>query len=146
MERFRKGITVFGATLALVGLCMGSARHVSAESEPDHRFVRIQQGHLQPRVIQVAAGDELGWINATSQIARVSFERDTARHMVCDRDRGFRLTGEKLESPQIQALQFASMCSLAPGEYAYRVELTAGAGGGGSGSAHRWLEGRVIVR
>jgi len=145
MDRFKRGFVVFGATLALLGAGFGPGRVARADGDGDHPFVRIRANRLQPEVVHIATGDPLGWINSTSQIARVAFDRSTARHMICDRNRGFRLTGDKLESPQIQALQFASMCTLTPGEYRYRVELTAGVGAGGSGGALRQLEGRIVV-
>jgi hypothetical protein len=116
-----------------------------AIADASYRFVQIQNGRVHPRVLRIRAGEPLGWVNYSSKIARVSFERDVGKRLVCDTRTSFSLTGERLESQDIQARQFASMCRLAPGEYAYRVDLRNGAGGMGSGAVSRRLEGRVIV-
>lgn len=135
--RIRTAWSVAGMLLLAIG--------TQAVADASYRFVQIQNGRVHPRVLRIQAGQQLGWVNYSSKIARVSFERDVGKRLVCDTRTSFRLTGERLESQDIQARQFASMCRLAPGEYAYRVDLRNGVGGMGSGALARSLEGRVIV-
>jgi plastocyanin len=115
----------------------------AAHADSSHRFVRITSGGLQPATLHLSPGERIGWVNYSSHIARVSFEREVARQLVCTEEGSFRMTGARLESKGIQATQFASLCELAPGSYVYRVDLHAGAGSGAG--QQRSLEGRVVV-
>ena len=115
----------------------------AADADSSHRFVRITPGGLQPATLHLSSGERIGWINYSSHIARVSFDREVARQLVCTEEGSFRATGARLESHGIQATQFASLCELVPGSYLYRVELRSGAGAGAG--PHRSLEGRVVV-
>jgi plastocyanin len=116
-------------------------------SARDHIFVTILPLKLRPDVQHLGPGDAVGWINYTNRIARVYFAKDVAKRMTCTSKGTFRINGERLESADIQAQQFASLCSLAPGEYAYRVELRSGVGGGsgGGGGVTATLEGKIVA-
>ena len=57
---------------------------------------------------------------------------------------GVRLTGDLVESGNIEVNGFASLCQLAPGEYEYRVELREGLGLGGT-VAPVTRTGRLVV-
>ena len=133
---------------AAVGLAVLAFSAAASEDESDHakhehRFVRITSGSLHPKALKVGTDEAFGWVNYSSKIARVSFDQEVAKKMLCTTRTGFQLTGDRLESGNIQGRQFASLCRLAPGEYAYLVELRSGAGTtGGSG---RTLEGTLIV-
>ena len=134
----------------LLGLLLANPAVSADEAAPDHldrphTFVRITEGSLHPAIQTIGASDAFGWINYSSRIARVSFDADVAKKLTCSSRGSFRLTGSRLESGDIQAQQFASLCSLAPGEYRYRVELRAGTGAGG-GAPPEAREGTLIVK
>jgi hypothetical protein len=137
-------------TLSCVAVLAGPiAARADAHDEDDHAhaptvFVSIQQGHVRPEEQKITAGEAFGWRNYTSKIARVSFDKDVAKHLTCKSQGTFRLAGDRLESGDIQAQQFATLCSLAPGAYDYKVELRSGIGGGG-GDTGKVFTGRIIV-
>ena len=127
-------------------LCSTIAAAVEPDhAEHEHRFVRITSAKLHPATQQIHATDAFGWVNYSSQIARISFDREVGKHLACTSRGSFRLTGDRLESGDIQARQFASLCRLAPGEYAYRVDLHAGIGSSGGGTPSRSFEGNLVV-
>ena len=134
---------IFGIPIAaaLVATVAGSA--VAGTS--DRRYVQIKDGRVHPTVVRVGADHTLGWVNYSSRIATVSFEREVGKRLTCESSTSFRLTGTRLQSADIQSTQFASLCRLAPGEYRYRVDLRNGAGGAGAGARDRSFEGMVIV-
>lgn len=116
----------------------------SDHAERAHRYVRISASGLHPREQQAGPEDALGWVNYSSKLARVSFDSDVAKHMVCTTRTSFQLTGQRLESAPIRAQSFASLCQLEPGEYAYKVQLYKGAGGS-TQPFDREFEGRITV-
>ena len=80
----------------LLGASGGIAR---AEEEPDHveyehRFVRITATRVRPETLAVESDQAIGWVNYSSQIARVSFDEEIAEKMTCRSPGGFR---EELE-------------------------------------------------
>ena len=110
----------------------------------EHRFVRITPLRLSPSAVTLTTDQALAWVNYASKVARVSFDKDVATKMKC-RSRGtFRITGDRLESNDIQGRQFASLCSLAAGTYTYRVALFDSSGAIVSPPA-RMLEGSIVV-
>lgn len=117
---------------------------VSDHTNKDHVFVTILSLKVRPEVQPLKAGEAVGWINYTDKIARVYFDKDVAKKMTCTSKGSFRVNGDRLESTDIQAQQFASLCSLAPGEYSYNVELRAGLGSGG-GSVGSPISGKLVV-
>ncbi len=139
--------TALGSCLGLATF-FGLATAIALEEEVDHagqehRVVRITSGRLHPEVVRLTTEEALAWVNYSSLIARISFEKSVAAKMKCRNRESFRITGERLESGRIQATQFASLCSLAPGKYAYRVGLFEGAPSGTSARGH---EGTIIVQ
>jgi hypothetical protein len=130
------GILGFGAT--------GAAAR-AAEPEGRHQYVKIRNWMVHPPTLRVDAGREIGWVNQTGRGVRVQFEPEVAREMVCREGSGFRLNGDVLESPEIRVNQFASMCSLSPGVYAYRVQFSRARGGEGAPGSGRILQGRLVV-
>lgn len=133
-------------SLVLAGLLFaGTSRAADSDHiDHEHRLVRIGSTSLHPQTLTIAAGDAFGWLNYGDQIATVSFDAGVASQMLCKERSSFRLTGERIDSGDIQARQFVSLCSLAPGRYAYRVEMRAGIGGSGAGPG-RTLEGTIVV-
>lgn len=132
------------AALALVGLTGAEGASPAWDhADREHRYVRITSGGLKPEVQRVGSEMALGWVNDSDRIARVSFAREVGAKLLCRAAGGFRLTGDRLSSPDIQSTQFASLCSLAPGDYAYRVELLSGIGQGSR--TPRAFEGRIVV-
>lgn len=133
-------------------LVLASAAPARAEDLPaadhtqrDHVFVTILPLKVRPEVQHIRAGDAVGWLNYTNRIARVYFPKDVAKHMTCTTKGTFRINGDRLESASIQAQQFASLCSLAAGDYAYTVELRSGVSASGGGGVTSTLEGRIVA-
>jgi hypothetical protein len=133
-------LTIGLATLTLSAAAVGAD---SDHAKHEHRFVRITSGSLHPEEQKIGTDEAFGWVNYSSKIARVSFDAAVAEKMLCTTRTGFRITGDRLESGDIQGRQFAALCRLAPGEYAYRVELRSGAGP--MAGPDRTLEGTLIV-
>lgn len=134
----RTSLLWLGALAGALALVTTSPASAQEKGDPDHAkaktvFVTILQSSLHPEVQKIPASDAFGWLNYSDKIARVSFDKDVAKHLTCKSQGSFRLTGDRLESGDIQSQQFATLCNLAPGEYAYRVDLHSGIGGGGGG-------------
>jgi hypothetical protein len=111
-------------------------------SEQGHHFVRISDGALTPGLVTMKPGEAIAWGNYSSKRARISFDREVARRIVCEAPGGFHLSDEALESNELRARQFASLCRLEPGEYTYRVVLY--------GATRGWIDskgmaGRIVV-
>jgi hypothetical protein len=131
-------------------LALSGVASAQGNADPDHAgsrtiFVTILQNRIRPEVQTVPAGHAFGWLNYSDEIARVSFDKDVAKHLTCKSQGSFRLTGDRLESGDIQAQQFATLCNLAPGEYTYRVDLRPGVGTG-SGDVGQSRTGRLVVQ
>jgi hypothetical protein len=135
--------------LSLAGLLAATPLAAHAEDsdhiDHEHRLVRIGSTSLHPETLTIGASDAFGWVNYGSEIASVSFPAAVGEKMLCKQKTNFRLTGDRIESGDIQARQFVSLCALAPGEYSYQVSMRAGAGGSGPGPG-RTLEGKIVVR
>ncbi len=134
----------------LLVLALIFAPSSSLGAEPDHaehdqRMARILETRVHPKVIEIHSADAIGWLNYSSKRARISFDAEVAKNLTCRSKGTFRLDGDRLGSNDIQASQFASLCSLAPGEYEYRVELRSGIGGGGGSGFGKSFTGRIIV-
>jgi plastocyanin len=143
MSRIRVSLALVAAS----ALALGNAAAFAEESDHidhAHRLVRIGEASLHPPKLEIAPGDAFGWLNYSSQIATVSFDAATADKMLCQQRSSFRLGGDRIESGDIQARQFVSLCSLVPGTYPYRVVLRSGAGGSGS-AVKRTLDGEIVV-
>lgn len=133
------------ALLGAAAPARAAERAAPDHADHPHAFVTILPLKVRPDVQRIHPGDAFGWLNYTNRIARVSFDREVAKHLTCRSEGSFRLTGDRLQSGDIQAQQFATLCSLAPGEYPYRVELRTGVGGGGGGGVTAILEGKIVV-
>jgi hypothetical protein len=99
--------------------------------------------NLRPAVLRIHTDDAVGWLNYSRQRAVVSFDDEVAKKLTCQSRNSFRLTGRRLTTSPIQSQQFASLCTLAPGEYDYEVQLMSGAGAGAA--AGRTLKARIVV-
>lgn len=134
--------------LALSPFLLAPAPAAAEEADSDHaehrhQLIRIFEGRVRPEVQTIDTDDALGWLNYTSRIARVSFDAEVAKHMTCTSPSGFHLDGPRLVSRDIQSTQFATLCSLAPGEYAYVVTLHSGIGT--ERGPDREIAGKIVV-
>ncbi len=133
--------------LLVLALIFGPSPSLGAEpdhAEHDHQVARILETRVHPKVIEIHTSDAISWLNYSSKRARVSFDTEVAKNLTCKSVGSFRLEGDRLTSSDIQATQFASLCSLAPGEYEYRVDLRSGIGGSG-GSPAKSFNGKIVV-
>jgi hypothetical protein len=137
------GTVAFAAFLLAAAL--GRADEVLDHAELDHVYVRITDTGLHPAAAKMDAGQAIGFLNSSSRVARVSFDASIATKIKCRTRSAFQLEGARLASGRIQGTQFASLCSIAPGKYDYRVDLQPGAGTGGE-LVERSLVGTLEVR
>ena len=134
--------------LLLLVLIFGPSSSLGAEpdhAEHDHRVARILETRVHPKTIEIHSTDAIGWLNYSSKRARISFDAEVAKSMTCRSMGTFRLDGPRLTSSDIQATQFASLCSLAAGEYEYRVELRSGISGTSGSSPGKSFTGKIVV-
>jgi hypothetical protein len=129
----------------LIAAALGRADGALDHAELDHVYVRVTDAGLRPPAGKLLATQAIGFLNSSSSVVRVSFDRSVAKLIKCKSASSFQVEGERLTSARIQGSQFASLCSLAPGEYAYRVELSSGAGTGGEQFV-RSFDGKLDVR
>ncbi len=139
----RAALFAFTSVLLLASI-PARAQEPTELGDAPHVYVTILQGRLKPEVQKLTPGDAVGWLNYTDKIARISFDKEVAKRMICRKEGSFKLTGDRLESSNIQAQQFATLCVLSKGEYTYKVDLFAGAGGG-AGNVPTTREGKLIV-
>jgi hypothetical protein len=96
--------------------------------EPDHaghptEIVGITGSHLIPSVAVVPYDSAFGWLNYSSRDATIKFDEDITPKLTCRSPGPFRAKGGDLASPRVVSGAFVTLCSLAPGEYDYRVEI-----------------------
>ncbi len=135
---------LLAAALCFVAPAAVRAQEPADLGEAHHVFVTILQGRLKPETQTLKAGDAVGWLNYSDKIARVSFDKEVAKQMVCKKEGSFRLNGDRLESTNIQAQQFATLCVLSKGTYEYKVDLFTGAGTG-AGIVPTTRTGKIVV-
>lgn len=129
--------------LALLLAPAATARAEADHADHEHQLIRISEHRVRPDVQKIHAGDAIGWLNYSSRIARVSFDREVGKKLTCTSPGSFRIDGERLVSGDIQATQFATLCNLAPGEYDYQVTLRSGIGAGQGGE--KTIDGKIVV-
>ena len=71
-------------------------------------------GHFHPAV---------GWLNYSAGDATLKFDEDITPRLRCRSPGFYRATARELASLRVGSRAFVTLCSLAPGEYEYRVEL-----------------------
>ena len=103
----------------------------AAESEPDHaaypmEIVGILPTRLLPSVLVVPHHSAFGWLNYSSKAATIQFDENIMPKLNCRSPGLFRASAKDLASPRVASGAFVTLCSLAPGEYYYRVELEGG--------------------
>ena len=117
------------ATLALAFASQTTSAEESApENEPDHaghptEIVGIAPTRLVPTVLVVPHDSAFGWLNYSSGEATIKFEEDITPKLTCLSPGLFRASTGELAAPRVASGAFVTLCSLAPGEYDYRVEL-----------------------
>jgi len=104
------------------------AQGTASETEPDHlvrstEIVGIGRTQLVPTVLVVPHASAFGWLNYASGVATITFDEDISAKLTCRSPGAFRARGPDLASPRVASGSFVTLCSLAPGEYDYRVEL-----------------------
>ncbi len=116
--------------VAIMVLLAGAAgdRAAAEVTDPDHaglrhRVVPITSQRLNPDLQRIGSGDAFGWLNYSTMVARVSFDKEVVDRLTCRSASKFRLVENRFESGDIRSGDFTTLCSLAPGEYDYRVEL-----------------------
>ena len=110
-----------------------------------HRVAKILETRVHPKTIDMHPTEAISWLNYSNKRARISFDAEVAKKMTCRSGGTFHLEGPRLVTNDIQATQFASLCSLAPGEYEYRVELRAGIGASGGAGLGKSFTGKIVV-
>lgn len=133
-----------GLALAQTAGSNGTVTAASAASVaalPDHaghetRIVGISAGALLPTIKQIDQSDAFGWLNYSTQVASISFDRSVAAQMTCRGPSPFELQSDRLRAPSVASGGYATLCNLAPGEYDYEVELV------GKGKV---LLGKIVV-
>ncbi len=119
---------------AIVTLALALASQVAwaedgaPEDEPDHaghptEIVGITPTRLVPTILVVPHDSAFGWLNYSSGDATIKFEEDITSKLRCLSPGLFRASAGDLTSPRVASGAFVTLCSLAPGEYDYRVEL-----------------------
>ena len=98
------------------------------EGEPDHaghptKIVGITPTRLLPTVLVIPHPSAFGWLNYSSGDATIKFKDDITPKLTCRSPGLFRASAGELSSPRVAGGAFVTLCSLAPGEYGYRVEL-----------------------
>ena len=121
----RFAIVTLALTLASQAAWAGDG---SLDGEPDHaghptKIVGIAPTRLLPTVLVVPHDSAFGWLNYSSGDAAIKFEEDITRKLRCRSPGLFRASTRDLASPRVPSGAFVTLCSLAPGEYDYRVEL-----------------------
>ena len=117
------------ATLALTLASQAAwAEDVAPESEPDHagyptKIVGIAPTRLLPTVLVVPHTSAFGWLNYSSFDATIKFDEDITSKLTCRSPGLFRASAGDLASPRVASGAFVTLCSLAPGEYDYHLEL-----------------------
>ena len=125
----RSSIQFAIVTLALaLASQTAKAEDRAPESEPDHAgyptaIVGIAPTRLLPTVLVIPHGSAFGWLNYSSRAATIMFEEDITQKLTCQSLGPFRASAGDLASTRVASGSFVTLCSLAPGEYDYRVEL-----------------------
>ena len=104
------------------------AEDSALEGEPDHaghptKVVGITPTRLLPSILVVPYDAAFGWLNYSSGDATIKFDEDITPKLTCRSPGLFRASAEDLASPRVAGGTFVTLCSLAPGEYYYRVEF-----------------------
>lgn len=127
MPRISRQLAILTLALAL-GSQAARADDGALEGEPDHaghptEIVGIVPTRLLPTVLVVPHASAFGWLNYSSGDATIQFEEDITSKLTCRSPGLFRTSSGDLASPRVASGAFVTLCSLAPGEYDYHVEL-----------------------
>ncbi len=127
MSRTSRRFAIVSLALALASQA-ARAEDGATEGEPDHaghstEIVGIVPTRLLPTVLVVPHDSAFGWLNYTSREATIKFEEDLSPKLTCRSPGLFRASTGEIASPRVASGAFVTLCSLAPGEYDYRVEF-----------------------
>lgn len=109
-----------------------------------HKVVLITDHALNPRLVDLDAGQLVAWISYSGWPSVVVFERETAKNMICHSLVNFQIRDDEIRSQPIHAGEFASFCQLTPGRYTYKVIRKDNPATGDAPS--RALEGEILVK
>lgn len=84
--------------------------------------ILLTDHRLSPSRIEIGPDHRVQWLSYSRYGARIAFDREVARSMVCHRLVNFQLDEDTLRSATLTTGDVASFCKLAPGRYRYRVE------------------------
>jgi hypothetical protein len=139
----RRGSTRFAIVTLALGLVSQAAPAADGalEDEPDHaghptEIVGIAPTRLLPTVLVVPHDSAFGWLNYSSADATIRFDEDVTPKLTCRSPGLFRASAGDLASPRVASGAFVTLCSLAPGEYNYRVEIE---------GRHQPLLGKLVI-
>ncbi len=127
MSRTSRRFAIVSLALALASQ-VARAEEGAPEGEPDHaghptEIVGIVPTRLLPTVLVVPHDSAFGWLNYSSRSATIRFDEDIMPKLTCRSPGPFRDKAGDPASPRVASGAFVTLCSLAPGEYDYRVEL-----------------------
>lgn len=118
---------------ALVGVPVAGGDEGASAGAPDHVahdhvLISILPRTILPEAKRLRSRDTFGWLNYSKDRITIRFPREVARKLSCTSPGLFELTPERLEA-SVEGGGFASLCSLAPGEYPYQVAFHRAGGG-----------------
>lgn len=126
----RRGSMRFAIVILALALLAQTASAADGvlEDEPDHaghptEIVGITPTRLLPTVRIVPHDSAFGWLNYSSADATIRFDEDITPKLTCRSPGLFRASAGELASPRVASGAFVTLCSLAPGEYDYQVEI-----------------------
>ncbi len=127
MTRISRRFAIVALALALASQAVW-AESGAPQDEPDHaahptEIVGIVPTRLLPSVLIVPHDSAFGWLNYSSGDATIRFDEDIMPKLACRSPGSFRASAGQLASPRVPSGAFVTLCSLAPGEYDYRVEF-----------------------
>jgi hypothetical protein len=134
-------------TLACLAIAIAISAARAQEQPPDHEhpthgLIRITRAGVEPAVTRITPDDEVVFLNYSSRIATITFPAGTAEKIRCRTRTSFELIDGLLKAEYVREGTFASLCSFAPGEYAYQVELKTAPG---VAESDRMLAGKLVV-
>ena len=108
-----------------------------------HKVVLITDQEVRPERVMLEEGQLVAWISYSAVPAKVVFEREVAKSMICHSLVNFSIKDDELASQLIHAGEFASFCELKPGRYRYKVVRPDT--GESAASARHILRGEIVV-
>jgi len=142
----RTPVVAFAFLAALLALVLfttpSAAEPGSDHAHRDQAMVRIGPEGLDPSTATIGTDDAIGWLYYGSEVAIVVFDGKVAERMICETPGRFLVAGDRVYSSPMRENEFASLCRLKAGEYAYEVRLIESLTEQGP---QRVLRGKIVV-